>query len=141
MNMRRAEQESRFDYLRALELFGDITDEEAAHLDNLSTEARIPAGRRITREGTGGLEFLVILDGTARVTRNGDVLAELGPGACFGELALLDGISRGATATAIEPMRVMVFNAGEFAGLLEKVPSVRDKILAIADQRRAVSRT
>lgn len=140
MNMRRAEQLGRFDHLRALAIFADITDAEAEELDNLSTETRLPAGRRITREGTGGLEFLVILEGTARVTRGEEVLADLGPGSFFGELALLDGISRGATATALEPMRVMVFNAGEFAGLLEKVPSVREKILATAEQRRAAAR-
>lgn len=139
MNMRRAEQVSRFDHLRELDLFAGITDEEAVHLDNLSTEAHIGVGRRITREGTGGLEFLVILEGRARVTRGEQFLADLGPGAFFGELALLDGISRGATATALEPMRVMVFNAGEFAGLLEKVPSVRDKILATAEERRALA--
>jgi CRP/FNR family transcriptional regulator, cyclic AMP receptor protein len=137
MNMRRTEQETRFDRLRSLDLFEDVTDSEAIHLDNLSTESRIPAGRRITREGTGGLEFLVILEGTARVTRGEDFLADLGPGSFFGELALLDGISRGATATALEPMRVMVFNAGEFSGLIQNVPSVRDKILATAEQRRA----
>jgi CRP-like cAMP-binding protein len=140
MNMRRTEQESRFDRLRSVELFADVTDDEAAHLDNLSTESRIAEGRRITREGTGGLEFLVILEGSARVERDGAVLADLGPGSFFGELALLDGISRGATATALEPMRVMVFNAGEFAGLLENVPSVRDKILATAGQRRAIAK-
>jgi CRP-like cAMP-binding protein len=141
MNMRRTEQESRFDQLRLLEIFAGITDEEAAELDNLSTESRIAAGRPITREGTGGLEFLVILEGTARVTRGDEVLADLGPGAFFGELALIDGISRGATATALEPMRVMIFNAGEFGGLLDKVPSVREKVLAIAQQRRVATKS
>jgi CRP-like cAMP-binding protein len=61
---------------------------------------RVAAGTTIVNEGEDGDEFFVILDGTARVSRQGRKIATLGPGSGFGELALFDNAPRNATVVA-----------------------------------------
>ena len=60
----------------------------------------VQSGEVIVLEGDHGDRFFVIADGAVRVTRQDDLLRELGPGAWFGELALLRDIPRTATVTA-----------------------------------------
>ena len=50
------------------------------------------------------------------------IIAQLGPGDCVGELALLDHGPRTATVTAATPLTVLVLGPREFSGLLDEVP-------------------
>ena len=77
-----------------------------------------------------GHEFFVIVEGTAKVSRQGRKVAEVGPGASFGELALLDRAPRNATVTAETPMELVVLGQREFAGLIDDVPGFARKLLA-----------
>jgi CRP/FNR family transcriptional regulator, cyclic AMP receptor protein len=81
-------------------------------------------------EGEDGDEFFVILDGTARVSRQGRKIATLGPGSGFGELALFDNAPRNATVVADTDMELVVLGQREFAGLLDQVPGFARKMLA-----------
>jgi CRP-like cAMP-binding protein len=72
----------------------------------------------------------VIVDGTAKVTRQGRKVATLGPGAAFGELALLDRAPRNASVVAETPMELVVLGQREFAGILDEVPGFARKLLA-----------
>ncbi|MDP9336290.1 MAG: cyclic nucleotide-binding domain-containing protein [Actinomycetota bacterium] len=81
-------------------------------------------------EGDRGSEFFVILDGTARVSRQGRKIATLGPGSGFGELALLDNAPRNATVVADTDMELVVVGQHEFEGLLADVPGFARKMLA-----------
>jgi hypothetical protein len=65
-------------------------------------------GDALMTEGEEGRELLLILDGTVDVEVNGDVVAEIGPGALLGERALLEGGKRTATVWATSPLRVVV---------------------------------
>jgi len=127
---KRSDEQGRYTGLRALEAFAECTDEELKRIDSLLSETSISEGRVMMREGETGLEFIVILEGRATVTRSGSELATLGPGDFVGEMALLsDEIQpRSATVTAATPMRVYVMNAGEFSALLNEVPTMREKI-------------
>jgi CRP/FNR family cyclic AMP-dependent transcriptional regulator len=82
------------------------------------------------KEGTAGREAFVIIDGTALVKRNGRKVATLGPGAVLGELAILDGGPRTATAIAETPMTLLVIGQREFTGVLDEVPGLAHKIMA-----------
>ena len=59
-------------------------------------------------EGEEGRELFLLLDGMVDVEVNGDVVAEIGPGALLGERALLEGGKRTATLWASTPIRVAV---------------------------------
>jgi hypothetical protein len=65
-------------------------------------------GSALVTQGDEGRELFLILDGTVDVEVDGDVVAEIGPGALLGERALLEGGKRTATLWATTPLRVVV---------------------------------
>jgi Cyclic nucleotide-binding domain len=65
-------------------------------------------GEALMREGDDGRELFLLLDGVVDVEANGDIVAEIGPGALLGERALLEGGKRTATIWARTPIRVVV---------------------------------
>ena len=60
-------------------------------LAGAAVEVDFPADRVIARQGEIGTGFFVVIDGMVRVSRDGTVVARLGPGEFFGELSVLDG--------------------------------------------------
>jgi len=71
----------------------------------------LDAGEALVHEGEEGRELFLLLDGMLDVEVNGDVVAEIGPGALLGERALLEGGKRTATLWASTPVRVAVIPA------------------------------
>src|SRR5262245_53168242 len=63
-------------------------------------------GAVLVGAGDAGQSLFLLLDGVVSVEANGNVLAELGPGAVVGERALLEGSLRTATLTPVTPIRV-----------------------------------
>jgi CRP-like cAMP-binding protein len=127
--------------LRSLDLFARSTPAELQRVGSLLTMLTVPVGTEIISEGSIGLEFMVIADGTARVTvRHGthdQVVADLGPGDFAGEMSLLARSRRTATVTALTPLTIYVCNSAEFSSLLEAAPSVADQIMRAAVTRSA----
>lgn len=121
--------------LSRLDLFRDCPPAELKAVDSLLTEVQVPAGRTLMQEGDHGFEFVVIAEGRAAIVHEGHQLAEVGPGSFVGELSLLDDAPRSATVVALGPMRVYALNPSEFMRLLDLAPTVRDRILAAADER------
>jgi hypothetical protein len=75
---------------------------------------RLPAGSVLVRQGEPGTEIYLILDGVVRVERDGEWLAEYGPGALLGERAHLEGGTRTSTLVAATPCRVASVDASQF---------------------------
>ena len=65
-------------------------------------------GDALMKQGDPGDELYLLLDGVVDVEVDGDVVAEIGPGALLGERALLEGGTRTATVWATTPLRVAV---------------------------------
>ena len=65
-----------------------------------------PAGTTLVRQGAPGGDVYLILDGVIRVERNGEPLAEYGPGAMLGERAHLEDGLRTASLVAVTPCKV-----------------------------------
>jgi CRP-like cAMP-binding protein len=84
----------------------------------------VPGGTVLITEGKPGHEFFVVLEGQASVTHNDVVVARLGPGDYFGEIALIQGGPRTATVVADGEMRVEVASEQEFHALLDKAPGL-----------------
>jgi CRP-like cAMP-binding protein len=63
-------------------------------------------GEAIVKQGEPGELVYVIAAGRVRVSRDGGVIRELGPGDVFGELALMLDVPRTATVTALHPVRL-----------------------------------
>ncbi len=123
--------------LKAIWLFSSCTTAELRKIRSSLDEVHVPAGKMLVEEGRIGLEFFLIVDGTATVTRNGRKVASLGPGSHFGELALIDRRPRSASVTSDTEMDVLVLSQRQFNGLLESVPTISRKMLAaMADRLR-----
>ncbi len=67
---------------------------------------QLPEGTALTRQGEPGDELYLVLDGMFSVDVDGEVVAEIGPGAIVGERAVLEGGNRTSTVTASTPARV-----------------------------------
>jgi CRP-like cAMP-binding protein len=91
---------------------------------------RVTAGTTLVRQGEPGDEFFVLLDGKADVVRDGVLLAQLGPGQSFGELALLDPGPRAADVLVTADATVAVLGKARFRLVLEAVPAVSEAMLA-----------
>jgi len=64
------------------------------------------------------------------------VLATLGPGDCFGEMALLGSAPRNASVRCAEPMNVLSIPKREFALLAANVPGLRTSFEQVSARRR-----
>jgi len=75
---------------------------------------RLPAGTTLARQGQPGADVYLLLDGVMRVERDGERLAEYGPGALLGERACLEGGIRTASLVAVTPCRLAAVPASHF---------------------------
>ncbi len=89
--------------LKQVPLFANLPPEELVHLAGTGQFLALNAGQVVFSEGDPGDSAYVILDGKVNILRSGAaevVIASLRRGEIFGELALLDGEPRSATAVA-----------------------------------------
>jgi CRP-like cAMP-binding protein len=103
-------------------IFEGLAPKELATIAGGAKERSVDAGETIAAEGEGGVGFFVVVDGTARVEREGRVLAHLGPGASFGEVALLDnrGNRRSASVVAETPVTMLAWSSWTFLALVKE---------------------
>jgi CRP/FNR family cyclic AMP-dependent transcriptional regulator len=116
-------------YLSQVPLFSACTKKDLQHIARYSDRVSVPAGTKMTQEGRVGYEFYVILDGKAKVSRNGKEINVLGSGDAFGELALLDRAPRNATVEAASDVDALVMGQREFSAALDLVPTLAHKLL------------
>jgi NADH dehydrogenase len=96
-------------------------------------------GQDVFRQGELGDRLYIILSGGAEVRREDDhrerVLAELGPGQCFGEMALVNMVKRNATVRCTAAMDVLSLPKKEFAVLAANLPDLRRSFERLAAER------
>ncbi len=114
---------------RNIPLFAGCTSEELAEIDRLSDQVRIPAGRTVLTQGDLGQEFALIVEGEAEVVKDGTPVAMLGPGDYFGEVALLDAVTRTASVVASTDLVLEVLDRRGFNTLLDDLPRLSRSIL------------
>ena len=98
----------------------------------------------IFEEGSTGRELFVVLDGKVEIAKiNGaskTVIVTLGKGEFFGEMAVIDGSSRSATAIAAAPnTRVMRINHARFVYLVSQQPAFALMIMDALTKRLRAS--
>ena len=99
-------------------LFRDLSPAEIDLLLSRFVPLTSAAGEVIIRQGESGERFYVLRSGRVEVERDGQVLAQLGPGEAFGEIALLLDLPRTATVTAVAPATLLALDAYDFRDLL-----------------------
>ena len=130
----------RTELLGGCPLFQGVEAEHLAAVGDKATEVEYPAGRVIARQGEIGTGFFIIVDGRARVIRDSEVLAVLGPGDFFGELSVLDRLPRVAQVVADEPTRCLALASWDFEQVLLDHPALALAILrGLAGRLRSVT--
>jgi CRP-like cAMP-binding protein len=124
------------DALRACGLFGRA---DAATLDAVSAALRVRRfrkGETVFHQGDPGDALFIVASGSVKVvlpsneTAEPAIVAILGRGEFFGELALLDGAPHSASIVAVEPTETLVLHRETFLALLDDDPSLRRALLA-----------
>jgi CRP/FNR family transcriptional regulator, cyclic AMP receptor protein len=115
--------------LRRVPLFAGCSDRELKSIAASVKEVHFPAGKTICKEGDSGVGLHVILDGDTKVQINGRTRRRLGPGAFFGEIALLDGGPRSATVIAETDVTTLWLAVWSFRSVLSANPSLAVKML------------
>jgi CRP/FNR family cyclic AMP-dependent transcriptional regulator len=121
--------------LSQVQLFSACNRRELGQIAALTEEVEVPAGRVLMRQGDRGREAFVIADGRAKATIRGKGTSMMGPGECFGEMALLHAAPRAATVTAATDMRLFVLGSREFSELVDSHPIVARRVLAAMAER------
>jgi CRP-like cAMP-binding protein len=128
------------DLLRQIPLFAGLTEAESTILGRLLRGRRYERGDTIFRQGDPGTCLYLISTGVIKITRQHIdgreiILALLGVGDVFGELALLDGETRSADAIVQAASEVLVLDRDPFIGFLDKHPKVAARLLATLSRR------
>ncbi|MEO6208059.1 MAG: Crp/Fnr family transcriptional regulator [Candidatus Limnocylindrales bacterium] len=132
--------------LAAIPIFGGLEPAALERLAGFMRSRRFRRGEVIFHIGDPGDALFVILTGEVKISlpsESGDeaILATLRAGDVFGELALLDGAPRSASATAISPTESVVLPRDRFRELIATEAGVRDALLAsIAGELRRLTR-
>jgi hypothetical protein len=119
-----------------------VTLREAALFRGLSTEELYPVGEIaqvvahapgdvVVRQGDPGDALFVVAKGTLRVKKDDKVLSEMGGGAVFGEMALLDGAPRAATVEAVTEATLLRVPRGEFEALMDESPEIARAVIRL----------
>ncbi|MFT3925810.1 MAG: cyclic nucleotide-binding domain-containing protein [Myxococcales bacterium] len=118
--------------LPALPLFAALPPKELGRLLNAIRVEEISGGQAVVRQDDQGQEAFVVARGVLKVVRStgGDetLLAQLGPGAMFGEMALLSAAPRSASVVALEPTQLLVLGRAELERAAEGAPELSKEL-------------
>ncbi len=128
-------EQSAVELLKSVPLFTDLGDEELERFSHVAVPRSFPAGTRVFHEGDSSDACYIVKSGTFRVTREHSdgraiTLATLEPGEIFGELAMLDGDQRSASAEALSDGELLALPAGDVRALLSRHPEIALKLVA-----------
>jgi CRP/FNR family cyclic AMP-dependent transcriptional regulator len=110
--------------LARVPLFSGVKEKDLKKLSKRMQERNFTEGEVVTAQGERGLGFFVIEAGNAAVSRNDEVVRNLGPGDFFGEVALIDEGPRSATVVATADLSCRGMTAWEFKPFVEEHPDV-----------------
>ncbi len=116
-------------HLAAVPIFAGCSRRELQEIARVADELTVPEGTVLARQGAVGSELFVIVEGTAKVTRDNEPVATVGPGGFVGELAVLARVPRNATVTAESKMDVLVLTPIGLSQLLDDIPGLARHLL------------
>jgi CRP-like cAMP-binding protein len=125
--------------LGSIELFESLPADARRAIAQHADELDIPEGTELARQGDFAYEFFVIEDGTAEVLRDGERIAELGPGDFLGEIAALERGRRNASVIARLRMSLVVMNARDLRQLADAIPRLGETVRAVAAERHPLA--
>lgn len=121
--------------LEGIQLFAGLSRHELGRIARWADDIELQEGKSLLNRGDLPHEFFVLLEGEVQVQRGDEVVARLGPGDFFGEIAIMEGDRRTATVVAASPVRVAVMLPRDFDEMRAEMPAVAAKIQQAAIER------
>lgn len=123
------------EWLKKVSLFDNLNSEQLEQILRISNRRMIPAGSILFHEKDLGLIFYVVLAGSIKIftkssTGEEKVLSLISAGESFGELSLLDGRPRSASAQTLENTTVLELSSEQFMNLMQTHFDITQGILA-----------
>ena len=116
-------------------LFAEVPDEQLKKVATFATLDSAPEGKEIIREGGYSNFFYIIEEGSVKVERDGEHVADMGPGDVFGEQGLLEKQERSATVTATSPVRLIKIEHWELSRMRQSMPEVVEQLQSKVAER------
>lgn len=140
MLLRRSSQ--KMDLLKKVPMFGNLSQRHLREIGKHADQVKVEVGRVLAQQERKGWEFIFIVEGKARVEKDGKMIRQLSGGDFFGEISLIDGEPRTATVTAETDMSLLVVHKMSFDHLLDTIPGLQRKILiSLCQYLRRAERT
>jgi small-conductance mechanosensitive channel/CRP-like cAMP-binding protein len=138
---KRRQEARRLEALRGVDFLASVPPPLLERLAALSETCEFAAGEVILRQGDPGQELYIVLSGEVSVLvgRTGGSTAEvarLGPGKFLGEMSLMTGERRSATAQAIEDCEVVRVSKDAFHDILAAAPELAERITKVLIERQ-----
>ena len=127
-------------FLKYVPIFSELDDDTLEKISKLGIRKSFFKDSVVLFEHETGTALFVIVDGKVKVSRVSDdgkevILTILGESDFFGEMAILDGLSRSANVTAMEDSELFIIQRSEFLELLNVHPEVSIALLQELTQR------
>ena len=122
--------------LKGIPLFAEVPDDKLQKIAPFADTAEFAEGQVVVKEGAYSNHFYAIEEGTAKVERDGEHLADLGPGDIFGEQGLLEKQGRSATVIATSPVRLIKIEHWELSRMRKSMPEVVEELRRKVEERQ-----
>ncbi|MCS7220165.1 MAG: Crp/Fnr family transcriptional regulator [Anaerolineae bacterium] len=127
-------------YLQEMEIFQDLSPKEMAELDRITTVSSVEKGKVFYRPEEIGEVLFILKQGRVqlyRISPEGKklVIATLGPGSIFGEMALIGQQMHNTFAEAIEDCQICVMSRTDLERLILNKPQIALRVLEITGRR------
>jgi CRP-like cAMP-binding protein/HEAT repeat protein len=132
---------STMSFLRQVDLFRDLSTPAMANLAGIAQEVVVYEGDTLFEEGDEGESLYLVCSGRIGIRVGERQVAELGRNACLGEMALISGLPRSASAEALSEGRLLRIGSEDFSSLLVNEPEIALALLqTLAHRLRSASR-
>ncbi len=122
----------KLEILRKNRVLKELTEEELQKFSEVVRERHLPGGAILFREGESGNSMFIIAYGSVKIMktskRGEEEIATLGTGAMFGELALIDGSPRSATAVTVEKTDLLEITREDLQKFFDEYPRIGLKL-------------
>jgi hypothetical protein len=122
-------------WLRTVDIFGRVPYQVLSELSDRLRPYSVSAGVRVLTQGEDGDELYIVRAGEAAVQHGDQVVARLGPGSLFGELAVLDPAPRSADVVATVDTDLLILDRTTLLDLMARRPEVAADIITLLVRR------
>src|SRR5438477_4356070 len=132
--------------LQSMDIFAELTDDELSKIARLLKEHKVRENETVFTQGDPGDSLYIVLQGRIRIATSDNygrerVLAFYGPGEFFGDMAVLTGAPRSATATASTDVRLLHLRKDDFDMLVATSVGIMRGMLRVMVERQTTMNT